>query len=441
VPKVATSSNADSFPKVLENLRVCRRLYAEGTSVRKAGTAGRKIEGMPLFTRALALAAPLLLMPGPARTAAGNPASEALKTRASAELYNLNRAQAEATFREAIKADPQDAAAYRGLAGALWVGITLDRGAMTIDSYLGRVTRQDVKLPPPPQAVAAEFQESVDRAVALARGKLAAGRDLANAQYELGAAIGMRASYAATIEGSVVHGFRAAKEAYDAHERVLELDPARRDAGLIVGTYRYVVATLSMPLRWMAYIAGFGGGREKGIQLIEQAADYHGDNQVEAQLALTLLYNRERRYGDALRQLELLRARYPANRLLWLESGSTLLRAGRNAEAERVLSDGIARLAEDKRPRMFGEEALWYYKRGLARHSLGRAAEARTDLNAALAREGRNWVHGRTHFELGKLALQAGDRTAGREHLQAAIRLCESDRDAATADEAQRLLK
>jgi tetratricopeptide (TPR) repeat protein len=396
---------------------------------------------MALVTRALALTAPLLLTFAAAPAAAGNSASEALKTRASAELYNLNRAQAEAMFREAIKADPQDAGAYRGLAGALWMGITLDRGAMTIDSYLGRVSRQDVKLPPPPASIATEFQESVDRAVALAREKVAAGSNPANAHYELGAAIGMRASYSATIEGSVAHGFRAAKEAYDAHERVLELDPARRDAGLIVGTYRYVVATLSMPMRWMAYLAGFGGGREKGIQLIEQAAAYPGDNQTEARLALALLYNRERRYGDALRQLEMLRTKYPANRLLWLESGSTLLRAGRNADAERVLDDGIARLAEDKRARMFGEEALWYYKRGVARISLGRAAEARADLNAALAREGRDWVHGRTHFELGKLALQAGDRSGGREHLQTAVRLCESDRDAATADEAQRLLK
>jgi tetratricopeptide (TPR) repeat protein len=376
-----------------------------------------------------------------AAPAEANQASDALKTRASVELYNLNRSQAEATFREAIKADPKDAGAYRGLAGALWVGIALDRGTMTIDSYLGRVTRQDVKMPPPPAAVAAEFEESVERAIALAREQLAAGGDRTNAEYELGAAIGLRASYAAAIEGSVVKGFRAAKEAYDAHETVLALDPARRDAGLIVGTYRYVVAALSFPLRWMAYVAGFGGGREKGLQLIEQAAEYHGDNQVEARLALALLYNRERRYGDALRQLDTLRAAYPANRLLSLESGSTLLRAGRTADAERVLADGIARLAQDRRPRMFGEEALWYYKRGLARSALGRVAEARDDLTAALAREGRQWVHGRTHLELGKLALRTGDQSGARDHLQNAVRLCEGDRDAATADEAQRLLK
>src|SRR5205814_2120176 len=222
---------------------------------------------MPRSAFRLTLAAVLLPLVA-ADAAHANPASDALRARGSVELYNLNRKEAEAAFREAVKADPQDAGAYRALAGALWVGIALDRGAMTVDTYLGRVTRQDVKLPPPPPDVSAAFHEAVDQAVVLARERVARGTDLASANYELGAAIGLRASYAATIEGSVVGGFRAAKEAYDAHEKVLALDPKRRDAGLIVGTYRYVVAALSFPLRWMAYIAGFGGGREKGLQLI-----------------------------------------------------------------------------------------------------------------------------------------------------------------------------
>src|SRR5262249_59007069 len=102
--------------------RRCSKIYecaGDCTQKAQAGArpepAGRKIKGMALFTRAFALATPLLLTLVQARPADGNPASEALKLRASAELYNLNRAQAEATFREAIKADPQDAGAYRGL--------------------------------------------------------------------------------------------------------------------------------------------------------------------------------------------------------------------------------------------------------------------------------------------------------------------------------------
>src|SRR5437764_26168 len=83
------------------------------------------------------------------------------------------------------------------------------------------------------------------------------------------------------------------------------------------GTYRYIVATLSLPLRMVAYAAGFGGGKEKGLKQIEEAAAYSGENQTEARFALLLLYNREKRYDDALKVLAALREQYPRNRLLW----------------------------------------------------------------------------------------------------------------------------
>src|SRR5438093_3300098 len=128
------------------------------------------------------------------------------------------------------------------------------------------------------------------------------------------------------------------------------------------------------------------------MTMVEEAASYQGDNQTDARLALVLMYNRERRYDEALKQLAVVRAQYPRNRLVWLESGSTSLRAGRAADAEQFLNDGIARFADDRRQRMFGEDALWRYKRGAARAALGRAAEAEADLRGALALEARPWV-------------------------------------------------
>jgi Tfp pilus assembly protein PilF len=376
-----------------------------------------------------------------AAPASANPQSEALRARASHELYNLDRERAATLFRDAIAADPNDAAAYRGLASALWLNIAFSRGATTVDNYLGRISRYDVRLPPPPPQVAAEFRRSVDRALELAVKRLTANPSDPDAHYQFGAAVGLRASYTATVEGSVRGALGAARDAYNAHERVLELNPARRDAGLIVGTYRYVVASLALPLRLLAYAAGFGGGREKGLQLIEGASTYGGDNQADARLALVLLYNREGQYAQALKHLAALRQQYPRNRLLWLESGSTTLRAGRTAEAERLLSEGIAGLASDDRPRMFGEEALWYYKRGTARAALGRTHEAEQDLRKSVSSEGRHWVHGRARLELGKLALKAGNRAAAHGELREAIRLCEADNDSPSAKEARALMR
>lgn len=374
--------------------------------------------------------------------ARGNPASEALRAKAADHTYNLEHDLALVTFRQAVAADPQDAGAYRGLASSLWLSITFRRGNMTVDDYLGRPNKPNATpLPNPPADAVTGFRDAIDKATALARERIAKNPKDADAHYQLGAAVGLRASYTATVEGSVVGAFRAAREAYEEEEKVLDLQPQRKDAGLIVGTYRYIVAALALPLRVVAYVAGFGGGKEKGMKQIEDAAAYGGDNQTEARFALILLYNREKRYDDALKQLAALRERYPRNRLVWLESGSTSLRAGRAADAERFLSDGLARFADDTRPRMFGEDALWRYKRGAALAALGRNADADADLRKSLTAEGRKWVHARSHLELGKMALKTGNKAAAAVELRAAIPLADSDNDPLTSDEARRLLK
>jgi tetratricopeptide (TPR) repeat protein len=386
-------------------------------------------------------AAALVLTVVAGNPAAANPASRELRAKASAQIYNLDRDEAISTFREAVNADPQDAAAYRGLASALWLSITFRRGNMTVDDYLGRVTKPNATMATPPPEVVTSFREAVDKAIGLARTRIDRNPRDADAHYQLGAAVGLRASYTATVDGSFGGAFKSAREAFSEHERVLELDPKRKDAGLIVGTYRYLVSTLSLPMRWMAYMAGFGGDKDRGLQLIQDAAAYNGDNQDDARFALILLYNREKRYDEALKVLANLRERYPRNRLVWLESGSTSLRAGRAVDAERFLNDGMSRFADDTRKRMFGEDALWRYKRGLTRANLGRRGDAETDFRAAIAVEARNWVHGRSRLELGRLALAAGDKKRANEEFQIAVQLCESDNDPIYAEEARRLMK
>ena len=386
-------------------------------------------------------AAAFLLTTVGAQPLYANTESAALRARGTAELYNLEYQRAIATFREAIAADPQDAAAHRGLAIGLWMNISFYRGNMTVDDYLRGVARQAIPARPTPPEDAAAFDAALNQALALATRQIAANPKDAEAHYQVGAAHGLRASYIATVEGSGRTAFNAARDAYDAQEKVLQLDPRRKDAGLIVGTYRYIVSALSLPMRFVAYMAGFGGGKARGIRMVEEAAAYNGENQDDARFALILLYNREEQYDRAIQVLEDLRSRYPRNRLLWLEMAATWLRAGRAADAERVLNDGLERFAADTRTRMYGEEALWLYKRGAARAALKRDQEAEQDLRKSVSLEGRDWVHARAHLELGKLLQRAGNRAESAREVQLAAERADADRDRATAEEARRLLK
>ncbi len=300
-----------------------------------------------------------------------------LRERAADLTYNLDHDEAIRVLRQAVAAEPGDPANHRALASTLWLDILFKRGAVTVDHYLGSFTKASVDVRNPPANLDAEFKRAIGRAIELAEKRVAASPRDAQAHFDLGAAVGLQASYVASVEGRLMAGFRAARRSYDAEETVLSLDPRRKEAGLVVGTYRYLVSTLSLPMRLMAYAVGFGGGKDRGLRMIEETVEAGAENRTDAEFALVLLYNRERRYNDALRVLENLRRRYPRNRLILLEAGATATRGNRPADAERLLTDGLAMLAADQRARIPGEDALWHYKRGAARVRLGRTSSWR----------------------------------------------------------------
>jgi tetratricopeptide (TPR) repeat protein len=386
----------------------------------------------------LTLAGSVLFAQSPARQA---PTSAQLRQQALELAYNLDHDEAIAQLRRAVALAPDDPAPHRTLAAIVWLNMLFRRGAVTVDHYLGSFTRARVDLSKPPPELDAEFKRHVAKAIELARRRVAARPDDPQARYDLGSALGLDASYVATVEGRMMAGFNGARHAYDEHERVMELDRSRRDAGLIVGTYRYVVSTLALPMRWMAYVVGFGGGRDRGIELLEQTAGVPGDAQVDAMFALILVYNRERQHDHALRVLGSLRRMFPRNRLVVLETGATALRAGRGQQADEILTEGLAMLAKDTRPRIPGEEALWRYKRGAARALLGRADAAAEDLRAATAGGAQPWVSGRARVELGRLALKRGDRSAAASEARQAETLCAQGNDPDCVADAKKLLR
>lgn len=385
------------------------------------------------------LAGLILCQTIPAGTAAQSDA-RALRARALELAYNLDHDPAIELLRQAVAAAPSDPAPHRTLASVLWLHMLFLRGAVTVDHYLGSFSRARVEMKKPPPQVDAEFRKHAQIAVDLARARVERSPRDAQARYDLGAALGLQASYIATVEGKLLAGFKAARGCFDEHERALELDPNRHDAALVVGMYRYIISTLSLPMRVMAYVAGFGGGKDEGIALLQRAAAGGGEARTDALFALVLVYNREKRFDDALKVLSQLRTLYPRNRLVLLEAGATALRGGRAADADRLLTEGLGMLGAERRERFPGEEALWRYKRGAARVALQRD-DASADLRIAASSQAMTWVAGRARVELARQALRRGDRPAAAAEAQQAVTLCQNGNDPQCVEDARDLAR
>jgi tetratricopeptide (TPR) repeat protein len=385
-----------------------------------------------------ALAAAEVREPQGAAAPSKDPESVRLISAAFQASYNLNNDKALELARRAVAMDPQNSRVQRGFASILWLDLLFKRGATTSDHYLGDATTSEIRLPPPDPAHAAEFHKALETAIAIAERKRREDPNDLNALYDLGAAYGLQASYTASVEGSLTGAINSARRANEALSTVLEREPTRASAGVIIGTYRYVLATQFILWRAISRLMGFRPSKESGIALLETAA-HDPLSRVDAKTALIIIYSRESRHSEAMRLARELAAELPENRLFVLEAGSAAIRAGRAQEADQILTKGLADFAKDTRPKIPGEHALWLYKRGLARLNLNRPADAQLDLGRALELKPEPWVRGRILVAIGKLADLRGDRNEAKTRYNQAFTICQKV-DSACAVEARRYL-
>jgi hypothetical protein len=394
------------------------------------------------MTRLLAtvIAALLLMLPAvegrQAPALADSPAIKEINA-AFVASYNLDHDLALARARHAVQLDPNSSQVQRGLASILWLDMLFWRGAMTVDNYLGTLQSMQLTLPKPDPERAAEFKGALARAIDLAERRLKQNHNDIAAMYDAGAAYGIQATYAASVEGGIGNAIRYARRAFDTQNEVLTRDPSRASAGLVVGTYRYVIATQPLMIQWVAILAGFRGNKDVALRLLE-AASHDPLSRVDAKTALVLIYSREGRHTEAMRLAGELAVELPQNRLFVLEQGSAAIRAGR-LEADQILTDGLARFEKDTRAKIPGEHALWLYKRGLARLNGNRPKDAAADLDQALAAGPVAWVEGRIHVALGQLADLAGRRKDAVAEYTKAKAICDTA-DSVCAAEAKRFL-
>ena len=393
------------------------------------------------YSRSRRLALVAAVMFAASVPAEASPASRQRTREAFVHAYGLNFAAAYAAFAEAAALDGSDPAPPRGIAAVAWIETLFMQGVATFEAFTGQVSsKADVVRPIVPVALTEKFRTHLERALLLAHTRLKASAD-ADAHYQLGATEALSALHMASVEGRTFGSFTAARRGVKALERARALDPKKPEPALVLGMSRYTVSTMSAPVRMLAGMAGLSGGAAEGIALLEEAASPAAETEADALLILMIVYNREGRHAQATERVARLRSQYPTNRLFPLNDAVTAIEAGHFDRAERGLRDAMKAHHVGREPVILGEEALWRLKLGTARAALGRNADAQRDLLAVVTLEARDWVRGRAHAELGKLALSRGDVPDARRHFAQAIELAERSDDGTAVRQLQRLVK
>ncbi|HXV59630.1 MAG TPA: tetratricopeptide repeat protein [Vicinamibacteria bacterium] len=237
-------------------------------------------------------------------------------------LYNMDLASARKTFAELSRLAPDSPAGPYYEATALWLEELARRGGMGGATFRSGQYWSKTLREAPGEELDLRFNGLVSESVARADRLLAKDPDDAEALFFRGAVEGIASAYEAAIEHSYYRAFKTGKRARDFHDRLLELEPNNADACLLPGVFEYTIATLPRGLKVVGFLFGLRGSKEKGLELVERARRDGKRTRWAAQLSLSVIEQKEMRFGKSLALLRELEKSFPRNPFLVLERGS-----------------------------------------------------------------------------------------------------------------------
>jgi hypothetical protein len=170
------------------------------------------------------------------------------------------------------------------------------------------------KLDPDP-TVHDRFNAAIGQAEARAHVRLSKDSKDQNALFALTLASGLQADYAALIEKRNLASLHFTKEANIWAEQLLALDPHCDDARVATGFSKYIVGSMSAPVRWLVRIGGVSGDKAAGISELQQTAQHGRYLAPFARILLAIAYVRDKDKPRARELLAGLRDEFPSNPL------------------------------------------------------------------------------------------------------------------------------
>lgn len=341
-------------------------------------------------------------------------------------------------FEKVLKAHPQDPMAYGYLQMAtvfreLYHQDLLDTTYYAHDSFL--TSKRDVRVAP---ATRQRIESLTDTGIKLADDRIKANPDDKDAYFARGYLRGIHAAFITLVDHSFVSAARQGYASRGDSEQVLKIDPDYVDAKMAIGIQQFAVASLPRFVRIMVGIVGVGGNKEKGLQLLREAAAHGTITSVESRTVESLFLRHDGRYPEALAVQHGLATEYPHNYLFRLEEANLTKDEGGGLAAITRYKEVLADAA---RPHYFIDPKLQLAYFGLADTERGQnQVEAAADdyVRAGQQPDSSDWLRKRAELNAGEMFDLLHERNRAIQYYDLASA---STGDQSQADTARKLLK
>ncbi len=230
-------------------------------------------------------------------------------------IYRLDYATAERIFQQIIAENPDSPVGYGMLSITTWNQLFFAAANQALDDYAtptpftkGRTHKnvnQEIR----------RFREANNNLLTVCEKILENNPKDVLALYFRGLAYENLAGVAIAITKKTGDAISNGRKAKNIHEQVLKLDPNFVDANVSIAGNEFAKATLPWSIKWLAFLVGIRGSKERAFQKLELVSEKGKYRQLEAQVLLALLHSWK---GDPLQPLaifENLREKYPQNYL------------------------------------------------------------------------------------------------------------------------------
>ncbi|HEX9198525.1 MAG TPA: hypothetical protein VF865_03135 [Acidobacteriaceae bacterium] len=353
-------------------------------------------------------------------------------------FYILDFEGALSRFESVLKEHPQDPMAYGYVQMAtvfreLYHQDLLDTTYYAHDSFL--TSKRNV---PVPAATRQRIESLTDAGIKLCDDRIKADPDDKNAYFARGYIRGIHAAYITLVDHSFVAAARQGYAARGDSEQVLKIDPEYADAKMAIGIQQFAVASLPRWVRMLVGIVGVGGNKQKGLDMLHQAAAHGVVAAVESRTVLSLFLRHDARYHEALEVQHGLAEQFPRNYLFRLEEANLTKDEG-NGPAAIALYKVV--LADAERPGYFVDPRVQMAWFGLADTERGQndiADAAENYEKAADQPKCSDWLRKRAQLNAGEMfdLLHERDKAMKLYELASA-----GGGDQSQADNARRLMK